>query len=168
MFTSKTSRRAALAAAIAVPAAFLAVATPAFAASGPPVPVAVNASVGSSVSLSGLTAINFGSGIPGATLTYSETYAAQANTPFTVSVQDSGSPAGSLSGPGGALIDDSKITVTPSAVGGEPPFTLSTAPHPTFANGSNNAITDNWALAIPSGQAPGNYTGQVTYTIVSS
>lgn len=134
-------------------------------ASGYPEPVSV--SVGESVSASGFTPIAFGSGIPGQTLQYSEQYQINTNDPagFTVQVADTG--GGVLTGgQGGATIPDNYIKVQDLA--SLTTIQLSTTPQTLYANGANTGLNDTWSLTIPPGQAQGNYTGQIQYTVTGN
>jgi hypothetical protein len=147
-------------------AAVTAAAVPAF-ASG--TPVSMTASVGQSVSLSGLSTIAFGSGVPGQTLTYAETYAVATNDQagFTVTVQDTGGANALTLNGGSASISDSHVTVKDTDPS-QPLVTLSGSAQPVFSNGLTQALTDNWSLTIPANQAPGAYSTTVTYAVTGN
>jgi hypothetical protein len=154
--------RAALVGGISL-AAIAGAALPAF-ASG--TPVSMTANVGQSVSLSGLSTIAFGSGVPGQTLTYAETYAVATNDPagFTVTVQDTGGANALTQSGGSGSISDSHVTVQDSDTT-QPLVVLSGSPQPVYANGLTQSLTDNWSLTIPANQAPGAYATTVTYSV---
>ena len=147
---------------------------PAFAAGSP---VNVNATVGQSVTLTGVTTpVVFPAATPGqtATVTGAEAYQVSTNDSagYTVTVT-AGLAAFSDGGSGGTIPDNSwVITETTGNSGTGAGVAFNPAVGGTVAGSTKSAGTDsyteNWALNIPAGQAAGNYNNTATYLAIGN
>jgi hypothetical protein len=137
-------------------------------------PVSVSATVGQSITLTGLsTSVAFPTTVPGqtASITGAESYSVGTNDQAGYTLTETAGTNAFMDG-GSATIPTSPnwvvaVTGPGVTISFSPTTTPKTVTAPAAAT-SGDAYTENWSLAIPAGQPAGAYTDSLVYLAIGN